>query len=196
MMGIPRRRSGPQWSGLGAAALTSMLVTTLLLRPHATELAVVNAARPTPPAPVAKVTGIATTGLRVDRAQHVVLVLDNHGFPLYFYSRDHDKPSASSCFSQCAVDWPPVLAGHWPLLTGIPAARIGELRRPDGLLQLTLDGRPLYRYRGDTVPGVSNGNGINATWFLIGPDGRTAIPLPRYTLPPNDPAMGNLEGDE
>lgn len=195
-MNTPRRPAARR-SGLAAAALTSMLVTMLLLRPHPAELSVANAARPAPPVPVPKVTGALTTGLRADHAKNVVMVLDSHGFPLYFYSRDRNKPPASACLGQCAVDWPPVLAGDGALrLAGIPVARIGTLRRPDGLLQLTLDGRPLYRYRGDPVPGAGNGNDVNGTWYLIGPDGKPAIPLPKITLPPNDPAMGNLEGDD
>jgi len=195
-MNIPHT-PGARRSGLVTATLTSMLVTMLLLHPNSPELSAVNSARPAPPVPVAKVTGIATTGLRADHAKNLVLVLDSHGFPLYFYSRDHDKPSATSCLSQCAVDWPPALAGDGTLqLAGIGSARIGTLRRPDGLLQLTLDGWPLYRYSGDPVPGAGNGNGINGTWYLIGPYGKPAIPLPKITLPPNDPAMGNLEGDD
>jgi predicted lipoprotein with Yx(FWY)xxD motif len=174
-----------------------MLVTSLLLRLHPAQLTITNSVRPAPPIPVAKVTGVRTTALRAEHAKAGTMVVDGQGFLLYVYSRDHSRPSASACFSQCAVDWPPVLAGAAALqLSGISPAQIGILRRPDGLRQLTLDGRPLYRYRGDPVPGVGTGNGINATWYLIGPEGTAAIPPAHVILPPNDPAMGNLEEDD
>jgi predicted lipoprotein with Yx(FWY)xxD motif len=190
--------SAARRSGLAAALLAGMLLTGLLLRTHHAALAVTSSARPAPPIPVAKVTGIRTAALRADHTKAGIMVADGQGFLLYAYNRDRSKPAASACFSQCAVDWPPVLAAGGTLrLSGISPAQIGILRRADGIRQLTLDGRPLYRYRGDAVPGVGAGNGINATWYLISPGGIPAITPAHITLPPNDPAMGNLEeGDD
>jgi len=205
MRSLIRRRSRPGLAGLAGAALAGALGTTMILGAHTARLTIVNSERPAPPIAVAKVTGVPTTALRVVRTSKGAMVADSQGFLLYFYTRDHGfdrgfdhgRPSASACSSQCAVDWPPVLAGSVaPRLSGISPGQIGVLRRPDGLRQLTLDGLPLYAYRADTTPGVGTGNGINATWYLAGPAGRPAIPPARVVLPPNDPAMGDVEGDD
>jgi predicted lipoprotein with Yx(FWY)xxD motif len=43
----------------------------------------------------------------------------------------------------------------------------GLLKRPDGTLQVTYNGMPVYRYAGDSGPGQSNGQGIGGVWFAV-----------------------------
>src|SRR5215469_12379473 len=119
-MNLSASRAAARRAGLAAALLAGMLLTSLLLRPHPAALAITNSVPPAPPIPVAKVTGIRTTALRAVHTKAGTMVADGQGFLLYAYSRDHSKPAASACFSQCAVDWPPVLAGDGTLrLSGI-----------------------------------------------------------------------------
>jgi predicted lipoprotein with Yx(FWY)xxD motif len=76
---------------------------------------------------------------------------------------------ASGCFRA----WPPVLvgsrAGRLVAAPGI-RGRLGTIRR-NGLRQLTLGGRPLYRFAGDGgVRGRVNGQGIRSfggTWHVV-----------------------------
>ena len=45
---------------------------------------------------------------------------------------------------------------------------------PDGQLQVTYGGHPLYRYAGDAQPGQTNGQGLNefgAEWYAVSASG-------------------------
>jgi predicted lipoprotein with Yx(FWY)xxD motif len=39
--------------------------------------------------------------------------------------------------------------------------KLGTIKRTDGTIQATYDGRPLYTYIGDSAPGQATGNNIN-----------------------------------
>src|SRR5918997_1313963 len=41
----------------------------------------------------------------------------------------------------------------------------------DGELQVTVDGRPVYLYAGDSAPGDVAGQGVDGEWWAVGPDG-------------------------
>ena len=71
-------------------------------------------------------------------------VIDGEGNVLYRY--DHDQPSVSTCFGACAATWIPVLTTGTPEVTGIDPTLVSTLHRPDGTLQVTLGGWPLYRH--------------------------------------------------
>jgi hypothetical protein len=48
---------------------------------------------------------------------------------------------------------------------------LGSLTRPDGRLQVTYRGLPLYRFSGDTEAGDVNGQGFGGTWHALRPSG-------------------------
>ncbi|GLZ53107.1 hypothetical protein [Actinomycetospora sp. NBRC 106378] len=110
-------------------------------------------------------------------------VATSDGYTLYSFTKDSNKPAASTCTGTCAEQWPPVLASDAdPWLKGIDASRVGTVDRPDGTKQLTLNGWPLYRFAKDTAPGETAGNGVGGTWRAVGPDGKPVAP--------NAPAAG------
>jgi predicted lipoprotein with Yx(FWY)xxD motif len=98
------------------------------------------------------------------------------GVTLYRYSPDGTGKSV--CTGGCAAAWPPltVPAGttHVGAGRGVTAADLGTIRRADGTLQVTYQGRPLYRYVGDTKPGQASGQGLEGTWFVVTPTASTA----------------------
>ncbi|MET8537449.1 hypothetical protein ABZV67_38165 [Streptomyces sp. NPDC005065] len=59
-------------------------------------------------------------------------------------------------------------------LAGVSPQQVGAIRRDDGQIQITVGGRPVYRYAGDTRSVDLNGQGIGGTWFTVGPTGEKA----------------------
>jgi predicted lipoprotein with Yx(FWY)xxD motif len=79
------------------------------------------------------------------------------GFTLYWFAPD--TSTTSNCTGTCATVWPPV---HGPVTLGSGVAgTLGTITRPDGTVQATFDGHPLYTYVGDSASGQANGNGLN-----------------------------------
>jgi Secreted repeat of unknown function len=72
------------------------------------------------------------------------------------------------------VKWPPLLlAGQAKPIAGqgVIPSMLGTIERPDGRLQVTYRGLPLYRFSGDTEAGDVNGQGIGGTWHALRPSG-------------------------
>ena len=97
------------------------------------------------------------------------VLVDSQGHTLYLFEKD--TGTTSTCTGECAVNWPPLLANGTPTLgSGADASMIGMSTRPDGKSQVTYNGHPLYRFKGDKKPGDTNGEGLNAfggSWFAV-----------------------------
>ncbi|NUS85077.1 MAG: hypothetical protein HOY75_20660 [Streptomyces sp.] len=102
------------------------------------------------------------------------VVTDGAGFTLYRFDKDTAKPPASNCAGDCATTWPPVPADGASAGQGIDASLLGSVTRADGTKQLTVAGRPMYRYAQDTAPRQANGQGVGGTWFATAPGGTKA----------------------
>jgi predicted lipoprotein with Yx(FWY)xxD motif len=96
------------------------------------------------------------------------------------YHSAADSRNAVRCIGSCAAGWPPLLvaAGTKPVAgPGVRASLLGTVKRPDGTLQVTYDGMPLYLYSGDRKAGSINGQGvavapwIGGTWNAVAPSG-------------------------
>ena len=103
------------------------------------------------------------------------VVVDANVNTLYRYDQDSANPPTATCLDDCAEDWPPVLTdpSEKPVLEGIDEAAFGTVTRPDGSVQVTIGGWPVYRHA-DSAPGATDGNGVDDTWFAIQPDGSKA----------------------
>jgi predicted lipoprotein with Yx(FWY)xxD motif len=99
------------------------------------------------------------------------MVIDGQGFTAYRFDGDAAEPSRSTCVSDCARRWPPVLWSADLRLAGIDRQLVGRLVHPDGTAQLTLAGWPLYGYSGDRMPGDVTGAGFDGQWWAVGPRG-------------------------
>ncbi len=82
---------------------------------------------------------------------------------LTLYHLPSETNGTITCTGSCASVWPPLLAssGKVPAASPDVASRLGMEKRPDGDLQVTFDGMPLYTYVGDTAPGQAKGQGIH-----------------------------------
>jgi predicted lipoprotein with Yx(FWY)xxD motif len=110
--------------------------------------------------------GVVT--VKAGNALGAKILVNAHGLTLYHYT-DEGKGKID-CSGGCAQLWPPLLvpAGARPSAgSGVAAAKLGEIRRPDGRMQVTYNGLPLYRYAADTKPGQTNGQGVEHAWFAV-----------------------------
>lgn len=99
------------------------------------------------------------------------IVVDARGRSLYRLSGETTRHL--KCTASCLGFWPPltVRSRHVRLVAGRGVhGRLGILRRAGGMLQVTLSGRPLYRFSGDRSKGAANGQGImsfGGTWSTL-----------------------------
>jgi predicted lipoprotein with Yx(FWY)xxD motif len=96
------------------------------------------------------------------------VLVDADGMTLYLF--DPDAQGASSCYDDCAANWPPLTADDPTAGAGVDSALLGTTERDDGTVQVTYDGWPLYRWAGDEQPGDTTGQGIQDVWWVIAPD--------------------------
>jgi predicted lipoprotein with Yx(FWY)xxD motif len=95
------------------------------------------------------------------------------------YRFDTDSVGVTKCTGECAINWPPVTIkehGKVYVTQGIEPSAIGAIQRPDGTIQLTAGGWPIYRFSGDAKPGDTNGQGKDGVWFAVAPTGAKAQP--------------------
>jgi predicted lipoprotein with Yx(FWY)xxD motif len=98
------------------------------------------------------------------------IIADGRGFTLYMYGPDHQ--GAPRCTGFCAQQWPPLLLPPGvakPIASpGVLARLVGTVRRPDGRLQVTYNGWPLYLWIGDTAPGQATGQADDmGLWYAL-----------------------------
>lgn len=111
-------------------------------------------------------------------AQLGVVVIDGLGWTLYRSDADSADPPTANCVDACATAWPPVLADPGtPLsLEGVAQEEVGTVVRPDGSVQVTVGGWPVYRYAADPQPGATEGHGKDG-WAAVTPTGGRAESL-------------------
>ena len=112
------------------------------------------------------------------------IVLTNaQGRTLYWFAPD--TATVSKCTSTTCVHF-------WPVVKGIVTAgpgvtgKLGTIMRPDGLIQATYSGHPLYTYIGDTASGQAKGNGLNLSgglWHEVTVSGAAAPGLSPSSSP-------------
>jgi predicted lipoprotein with Yx(FWY)xxD motif len=111
---------------------------------------------------------VMTVVLKTDTTALGTVLTNAKGFTVYWFAKD--TPTSSACAGACAAAWPPVI-GMPEAASGVKlGGQLGEIKRPDGTMQATYDGHPLYLYAGDSAPGQANGNGVNgfgALWYAI-----------------------------
>lgn len=115
--------------------------------------------------------------LQVVQSPAGAVVADREQYTLYFNEQDGTNPPTSTCVTpECTLVWVPLLAAGAKIeATGVERSSLGTMRRPDGLEQVTLAGRPLYRYVDDEQAGDTVGNGVDGKWFAISPNGTKAL---------------------
>jgi predicted lipoprotein with Yx(FWY)xxD motif len=94
------------------------------------------------------------------------------------YVFEIDRANRSNCTSEdCVEAWPPVLTREPPSAgEGADARLLGTIRRNDGSLQVTYNGRPLYFYEHE-APGEIKCHNVDlhgGLWWVVTPRGDAA----------------------
>jgi predicted lipoprotein with Yx(FWY)xxD motif len=158
-----------QWCA--TVALITAVTVPVLIGPTPTDAAWVHG-------PTSEVKIVQTPSGRV--------IANGAGMTLYVFVDDLLTTAPSACVGDCHNDWPPAFArGRVRVVPGI-TGRIGTVDRFGQGRQLTIDGRPLYTFSGDS-PGELRGNGIGNLWWAMTPNGLSATSyravLPTYPDP-------------
>lgn len=162
-----RTNHPPRWK---TPLLVGASLAVVLLTATACASGSVSSTTTTPAASGSSATTVAAPTVRVaSRGSYGTVLVDQSGMTLYTYAPDGTGKSV--CTGNCATLWPPVTvpAGTAKVVggTGIADAKLGKIARPDGTLQVTYDGRPVYRYSGDAKVGDTTGQGVGGVWFVV-----------------------------
>ena len=78
------------------------------------------------------------------------------------YSPDQEAGGKVRCTGSCTSIWVPLTLSGSTKPTGTSDVRgnLGTADRPDGAVQITYKGKPLYTFVEDTSPGTVTGNGF------------------------------------
>jgi predicted lipoprotein with Yx(FWY)xxD motif len=113
-------------------------------------------ANPTPPV------------VKVKNATFGNILQSKNRLPLYYWSVEKRAGGKVRCTGTCARVWPPLLVRS---RTAVPSRLagvrgvFGVVRRPDGKLQVTHRGLPLYAYH-DDPPNTVLCNNVDG-WFVV-----------------------------
>ena len=110
-----------------------------------------------------------TGTIRVTNTSLGNLLTTDEGYTLYYFGLD--PVGVSTCDDSCTILWPPYQPNE---VSGALEGRLTLIDRDDGSQQAAVDGKPVYLYTGDVLPGDTQGHGLEGVWLAIGADG-TAI---------------------
>ncbi|HEY9389582.1 MAG TPA: hypothetical protein VIR27_07395 [Mycobacteriales bacterium] len=118
------------------------------------------------------------------------VLVDSTGKALY--TSDQESSGSVKCVNDCTDIWPPLTVSDGQTPTGASGVTgtLGTVKRPDGSTQVTLDGKPLYRFSIDRSPGDVKGQGakdsfggVNFSWQVATASGQAA-PAPTESSTP------------
>jgi len=95
------------------------------------------------------------------------ILIDSQGMTLYHLSGEQNGKFICTSMA-CVGIWHPLIASS----TGTPSGEVsslGTVKRPDGTVQVTYKGTPLYTFTGDQHAGETKGQGIKdvGTWSAV-----------------------------
>jgi predicted lipoprotein with Yx(FWY)xxD motif len=100
------------------------------------------------------------------------------------YSLSVETHGRFVCTGACLSSWKPLLVPAGVKPTG--PVKLGTVKRPNGKIQVTYKGKPLYSFHGDAKPGEANGEGIKdvGTWHAARVKTSSSSPPPESEPPP------------
>jgi predicted lipoprotein with Yx(FWY)xxD motif len=124
-----------------------------------------GAAEPTTIEPSSSVTVAVTQS-----DEYGFFLVDGDGMSLYVFK--DDPTDTSTCYNNCADNWPPLITEDLPIAgEGVDSTLLGTIGRDDGTIQVTYNGHPLYYFYLDSNRGDVKGQGAQDSWYLFSPVG-------------------------
>ena len=94
------------------------------------------------------------------------MIVDADGKSLYAFTPD--TAGTSTCYDDCATNWPPLLAeGDLTAGDGLDQSKLTTTDRTDGTKQVKYGDWPLYYFAGDSAAGDTNGQGVGTKWYVV-----------------------------
>lgn len=122
------------------------------------------------------------------------ILVDSQGMTLYHLSGEQNGKFICTS-SACVGVWHPLIASS----SGAPSGEVGSLgtvKRPEGTVQVTYKGTPLYTFTGDQQSGETKGQGIKdvGTWSVITTSSSSAPPSTSSSSEPEKSSGGGSSG--
>jgi predicted lipoprotein with Yx(FWY)xxD motif/plastocyanin len=115
------------------------------------------------------VTGLPPDIMLVDDPELGLILTDGMGYTLYYFTKDA-LPDTSLCTGGCLDNWPLFYAENPEPGEGLDMEDFGVIEHPEGGMQTTYKGWPLYYWINDLNPGETNGEGVGNVWFVAKPN--------------------------
>ena len=119
-----------------------------------------------PPSEAPSATADATIALATNALGEIIV--DAEGKTLYAFTPD--TAGESTCYDDCATQWPPLLATDAAAISagaGLDATKLTTVDRTDGTKQVKYGDWPLYYFAGDSAAGDANGQGLGTKWYVV-----------------------------
>ncbi|MEE9461511.1 MAG: plastocyanin/azurin family copper-binding protein [Bacteroidales bacterium] len=97
------------------------------------------------------------------------ILTDSAGYTLYYFTKDA-LPDTSLCTGGCVTNWPLFYAENLVLGDGLESSDFSSIEHPEGGMQTTYKGWPLYYFKNDLNPGETFGEAVGNVWFVAKPD--------------------------
>ncbi len=105
--------------------------------------------------------------LKTVRIKGRSILATSTGHSLYSLSAEKNGKFVCTKASGCLALWHPLMVPQGATPTG--PVKLGTIKRPEGGMQVTYRGRPLYTYAPDAKPGQAQGEGLKdvGTWHAV-----------------------------
>jgi predicted lipoprotein with Yx(FWY)xxD motif len=90
------------------------------------------------------------------------VLVNGSGMTVYTFDKDVAGSGKSACAGPCIGLWPAV-----PATAASYAAPYSVITRDDGSKQLARNGKPLYLYAQDSMPGERKGDKVKDVWHVV-----------------------------
>ena len=143
--------------------------------------------------PAAQTTSSSSSAVVVKSASSSLgtILVDSQGMTLYHLSGEQNGKFICTS-TACLGVWHPLIAPS----SGTPSGEVGSLgtvKRPEGTVQVTYKGTPLYTFTGDQQAGETKGQGIKdvGTWSAVTTSSSSTPPSTSSSSEPENRRLAN-----